>query len=68
MTRLQNGIAADSITPQEQQLGQLLHSLELLIEEFFKTSSPSEQQVCTLGRNSKVEYTYGWYSTSAGIK
>jgi hypothetical protein len=28
-------------------------------------SSPSEQQVWIAGKNSKVEYTYGWYSTSA---
>jgi hypothetical protein len=44
------------------------HSVELLIEEFSYPSSPSEQQVCTIGGNSKVEYTYGWYSVSAGIK
>jgi hypothetical protein len=43
------------------------HSLELIIEEF--------QSIFTFGAaglynrgNSKVEYTYGWYSVSAGIK
>jgi hypothetical protein len=44
------------------------HSVELLVEEFSYPSSPSEQQVCTTEGNSKVEYTYGWYSVSAGIK
>jgi hypothetical protein len=31
-----------------------------------KSSLASEQQVCTAGGNSKVEYTCGWYSASAG--
>jgi hypothetical protein len=31
-----------------------------------KSPSASEQQVCTTGGNRKVEYTYGWYSASAG--
>jgi hypothetical protein len=31
-------------------------------------SPSSEQQVCVAGGNSKVEYTYGWYSTNAGNK
>jgi hypothetical protein len=38
-------------------------SLELLVEEF--------QYIFTFwvaGENNKVEYTYGWYSASAGIK
>jgi hypothetical protein len=34
----------------------------------FSPSSPSEQRFCTAGRNSKVEYTYGWYSASARNK
>jgi hypothetical protein len=39
--------------------------LELLIKDP-KSPSASEQQVCIAGENSKVEYTYGWYSASAG--
>jgi hypothetical protein len=31
-----------------------------------KLSSANEQQVCSAGEDSKVEYTYGWYSASAG--
>jgi hypothetical protein len=37
------------------------HSLELLIEEFQSIIS-----FLAAGENSKVEYTYGWYSASAG--
>jgi hypothetical protein len=32
-----------------------------------KSSSASKQQVCVAGENSKIEYTYGWYSASAEI-
>jgi hypothetical protein len=56
----------DSITPQEQQLGQ-----RVAYNSSSKNScpsSPSEQQVCIAEGNSKAEYTYGWYSASAGIK
>jgi hypothetical protein len=38
-------------------------NLELLIEEIQSIFS-----FWAAGENSKVEYTYGWYSTSAGIK
>jgi hypothetical protein len=37
------------------------------ILKYSKSSSAFEQQVWVAGENSKVEYTYGWYSTSAGI-
>jgi hypothetical protein len=37
--------------------------LELLVKEFI-LSSYSEQQVL-VGENSKIEYTYGWYSANA---
>jgi hypothetical protein len=40
-----------------------IRSLNLLIEEFQSTFS-----IRAAGENSKVEYTYGWYSASAGIK
>jgi hypothetical protein len=66
MTLKQNGIAEDSISSQEQQLGQ--HVAKNSSSKNFSPSSPFEQQVCTAGGNSKVEYTYGWYSTSAGNK
>jgi hypothetical protein len=66
MTLKQNGIAEDSITPQEQLPGQ--HVAKNSSSKNFSSSSPSEQQVCTAGGNSKVEYTYGWYSTSARNK
>jgi hypothetical protein len=36
-------------------------SLELLIKDFQSTFS-----FLVAGENSKVEYTYGWYSASAG--
>jgi hypothetical protein len=39
------------------------HRLELLIEEFQYIFS-----FWVAGKNSKVEYTYGWYSASAGNK
>jgi hypothetical protein len=32
------------------------------------SSLASEQQVYVAGKNSKVEYTYGWYSTSVRNK
>jgi hypothetical protein len=38
-------------------------SLELLVEEFQSILS-----FLAAGGNSKVEYTYSWYSASAGIK
>jgi hypothetical protein len=43
------------------------HGLELLIEEFQSIFS-FRAAFCVAGENSKVEYTYGWYSASAGIK
>jgi hypothetical protein len=56
-----NGTAEDSIT-----LGTATGAtryLELLIEEF-----QSIFFFWAAGLSSKVEYTYGWYSESAGIK
>jgi hypothetical protein len=38
---------------------------ELLIKES-KFPLAFEQKVCTAGGNSKIEYTYGWYSASVG--
>jgi hypothetical protein len=61
-----NGTAKDSITPQERQPVQ-----HVAYNSSLKNSSPlspSEQQVWVARENSKVEYTYGWYSISAGIK
>jgi hypothetical protein len=43
-------------------------SLELLIEEFFKTISTFGAAGLYSRGNSKVEYTYGWFSASAGMK
>jgi hypothetical protein len=40
---------------------------ELLIEDFQSIFSFCAVGLY-LGENSKVEYTYGWYSVSAGIK
>jgi hypothetical protein len=42
------------------------HNLELLIEEFQSIFSFLAAGLYSRG-NSKVEYNYGWYSTSAGI-
>jgi hypothetical protein len=53
---LQNETEEDSITPHEQQLEH-----RIAYNSSSKNSSPSipsEQQVCTAGGNSKVEYTY----------
>jgi hypothetical protein len=61
-----NGTMEDSITPQERQLGQ--HVAKNFSLKNSSPSSPSEQQIWVAGENSKVGYTYGWYSTSAGIK
>jgi hypothetical protein len=58
-----DGTAKDSITPQEWQPGQHVTSSKNSI-----ISSPSGQPIRVAGENSKVEYTYGWYSISAGIK
>jgi hypothetical protein len=52
----------DSITPHEWQQG-ATRNLELLVKEFQSIFS-----FWVVGENSKVEYTYGWYSASAGIK
>jgi hypothetical protein len=61
-----NRIVEDSITPQEQQPRQ--HIAYNSSSKNFSPSFPSEQQVWVAGENSKVEYTYGWYSASAGNK
>jgi hypothetical protein len=42
-------------------------SVELLVEEFQSIFSFGAADLSSRG-NSKVEYTYGWYSASAGIK
>jgi hypothetical protein len=44
------------------------HNLELLIEEFHSIFSFWVAGLSSRGENSKVEYTYGWYSASAGNK
>jgi hypothetical protein len=61
-----NGIAENSITPQEWQPGQ--HIAYNSSSKNSSPSSPSEEQVWVAGENSKVEYTYGWYSASAGMR
>jgi hypothetical protein len=61
-----NGIVENSTTPQKQQSGQ--RTAYNSSSKNSNPSSPSEQQVYTVGGNIKVEYTYGWYSASAGIK
>jgi hypothetical protein len=66
MTLKQNITAEDSITPQEWQLGQ--HVAKNSSSKNSSPSSPSEQWVWVAGENSKVEYTYGWYSASAENK
>jgi hypothetical protein len=61
-----NRTVEDSITPQEWQPGQ--HVAQNSSSKNSSPSSPSEQKVLVAGENSKVEYTYGWYSASAGRK
>jgi hypothetical protein len=53
-----NGTAEGSKTLQEQQPGQ--HVAYNSSSKNSNPSSPSEQQVWVAGKNSKVEYTYGW--------
>jgi hypothetical protein len=61
-----NESAKDSLTPQAWQPGQ--HVAWNSSSKNSSPSSPSEQQGWVAGENSKVEYTYSWYSASAGIK
>jgi hypothetical protein len=56
----------DYITPQEQQPGKC--TTYNSSSKNSCPSSPSEQHVCIAEGNSKVKYTFGWYSASAGIK
>jgi hypothetical protein len=58
-----NRTAEDSITPHEWQPGQ--HVAYNSSPKNSSPTSPSKQQVWVAGENSKVEYTYGWYSPSA---
>jgi hypothetical protein len=44
------------------------HSLELLIEEFQYIFTFWAAVLYSRGKNRKDEYTYGWYSASAGNK
>jgi hypothetical protein len=53
----------DTITPQAIDRGN--RSPRTPHQRIPKSPSASEQQVYTVGGNSKVEYTYGWYSASA---
>jgi hypothetical protein len=41
-------------------------SIELLVEGFQSIFSFRATGLSSRGKNSKVEYTYGWYSASAG--
>jgi hypothetical protein len=59
-----NETAEGFITAQEQQPGQ---HVALNSPSKNSSPSPSEQQVWVAGENSKVEYTYGWYSAVVGI-